>query len=101
MSDFVTPHLLLDVDQATLAVGVATDYVDPTGSTIPNLLAAGALLYALPVVVLFIILQRFLVQGIADVARLRTTWFEDPWGVVFILVEKSRPERPYYAQWSR
>jgi catechol 2,3-dioxygenase-like lactoylglutathione lyase family enzyme len=43
---------------------------------------------------------RFLVKGVADVARLRTTWFADPWGVVFILVEKSRPERPYYAQWS-
>src|SRR4051794_32608454 len=42
---------------------------------------------------------RFLVQGIAEVARLRTTWFADPWGVVFILVEKSRPERPYFAQW--
>jgi catechol 2,3-dioxygenase-like lactoylglutathione lyase family enzyme len=41
----------------------------------------------------------FLVSGIADVARLRTTWFTDPWGVVFILVEKSRPERPYFAQW--
>ena len=37
--------------------------------------------------------------GIADVARVRTTWFVDPWGVVFILVEKSRPERPYFAQW--
>ncbi len=42
---------------------------------------------------------RFLVSGIADVARVRTTWFADPWGVVFILVEKSRPERPYFAQW--
>ena len=42
----------------------------------------------------------FLVSGIADVARLRTTWFVDPFGVVFILIEKSRPERPYYAQWS-
>ena len=41
----------------------------------------------------------FLVSGIADVARVRTTWFVDPWGVVFILVEKSRPERPYFAQW--
>lgn len=43
---------------------------------------------------------RFLVDGIADVARVRTTWFADPWGVVFILVEKSRPERPYFSQWS-
>jgi catechol 2,3-dioxygenase-like lactoylglutathione lyase family enzyme len=42
---------------------------------------------------------RFLVEGIAEVARVRTTWFVDPWGVVFILVEKSRPERPYFAQW--
>jgi hypothetical protein len=43
---------------------------------------------------------RFLVDGIADVARVRTTWFVDPWGVVFILVEKSKPERPYFAQWA-
>lgn len=42
---------------------------------------------------------RFLVEGIAEVARVRTTWFADPWGVVFILVEKSRPDRPYFAQW--
>ena len=43
---------------------------------------------------------RFLVSGIADVARVRTTWFVDPWGVVFILVEKSRAGRPYFAQWA-
>jgi catechol 2,3-dioxygenase-like lactoylglutathione lyase family enzyme len=42
---------------------------------------------------------RFLVRGIADVARVRTTWFVDPWGVVFILVEKRRRERPYFAQY--
>ena len=42
---------------------------------------------------------RFLVNGVADVARVRTTWFVDPWGVVFILVEKSKPQRPYFAQW--
>lgn len=42
---------------------------------------------------------RFIVSGIADIARLRTTWFTDPWGVVFILVEKSRAARPYFAQW--
>ncbi|OBG92215.1 lactoylglutathione lyase-like lyase [Mycobacterium sp. E3251] len=42
---------------------------------------------------------RFLTEGTAEVARVRTTWFVDPWGVVFILVEKSRPQRPYFAQW--
>jgi hypothetical protein len=40
----------------------------------------------------------FLVDGIADIAGVRTTWFTDPWGVVFILVEKGKPERPYFAQ---
>jgi len=42
---------------------------------------------------------RFLVEGLADVAGLRTTWFADPWDNVFILVEKvRRPEAPYFRQ---
>ena len=42
---------------------------------------------------------RFLVDGVADVAGVRTTWLADPWANVFILVEKvRRPERPYYRQ---
>ena len=40
----------------------------------------------------------FLVDDIAGIAGVRTTWFADPWGVVFILVEKGKPGRPYYAQ---
>jgi catechol 2,3-dioxygenase-like lactoylglutathione lyase family enzyme len=42
---------------------------------------------------------RFLVDGIAHIAGVRTTWFADPWGVVFILVEKGKPGRPYFAQY--
>ena len=43
---------------------------------------------------------RFMVEGVADVAGLRTTWFADPWQNVFILVEKARrPDRPYYRQY--
>jgi catechol 2,3-dioxygenase-like lactoylglutathione lyase family enzyme len=34
----------------------------------------------------------------AGIAGLRTTWFEDPYGVVFILMEKSDPTRPYWRQ---
>jgi hypothetical protein len=42
----------------------------------------------------------FLVDGIADVAGVRTTWFTDPWNNVFILVEKvRRPDRAYYRQY--
>lgn len=40
----------------------------------------------------------FLTAEIADVAGLRTAWFRDPWGVVFILMEKSRADRPYWRQ---
>jgi len=43
---------------------------------------------------------RFLVDGVADVAGVRTTWFADPWENVFIVVEKvRRPERAYYRQY--
>ena len=43
---------------------------------------------------------RFIVEGVADVAGVRTTWIADPWDNVFILVEKvRRPDRPYYRQY--
>jgi catechol 2,3-dioxygenase-like lactoylglutathione lyase family enzyme len=41
---------------------------------------------------------RFLTRGQAQVAGLRTAWFEDPHGVVFILMEKGEPARPYWRQ---
>ena len=40
----------------------------------------------------------FLTSSIADIAGVRTTGFADPWGVVFILVEKRMPDRPYWRQ---
>jgi catechol 2,3-dioxygenase-like lactoylglutathione lyase family enzyme len=40
----------------------------------------------------------FLTAGIAGIAGLRTTWFADPHGVVFILMQKDVPARPYYRQ---
>jgi catechol 2,3-dioxygenase-like lactoylglutathione lyase family enzyme len=42
----------------------------------------------------------FLTAGIADVADLRTTWFTDPWGTVFILVEKRHGDRAYWHQYA-
>ncbi len=42
---------------------------------------------------------RFLTTGIAGILGLRTTWFCDPWGAVFILMEKGTRSRPYYRQY--
>jgi catechol 2,3-dioxygenase-like lactoylglutathione lyase family enzyme len=42
----------------------------------------------------------FLTSGVAEVARLRTSWFSDPWGNVFILLEKNDASRPYWGQFS-
>jgi catechol 2,3-dioxygenase-like lactoylglutathione lyase family enzyme len=41
---------------------------------------------------------RFLTSGLAGIAGLRTTWFEDPYGVVFILMEKGDQDRAYWRQ---
>lgn len=41
----------------------------------------------------------FLVRGVADIARLRTTWFRDPWGVTFILMEKTDAAKAYWRQY--
>jgi catechol 2,3-dioxygenase-like lactoylglutathione lyase family enzyme len=41
----------------------------------------------------------FIVRDVAEIAGLRTTWFRDPWGNVFILMEKRDPAKPYYAQY--
>ena len=42
---------------------------------------------------------RFLTRGTAEIVGLRTTWFADPHGLVFILLEKRDPEKPYFAQY--
>lgn len=44
---------------------------------------------------------RFLTSGTAGIVGLRTTWFCDPWGTVFILMEKGTTSRPYYRQFGR
>lgn len=43
---------------------------------------------------------RFLTRGTAEIAGLETTWFEDPYGNVFILMAKSAPQLPYFRQWA-
>ena len=42
---------------------------------------------------------RFLTGRIAKISGLQTTWFEDPYGNVFILMEKNAKQLPYFRQW--
>ena len=64
-NDYIAPTLYLDQSNTTLAVAMQIGYLDPTGShSLPQLVAAGNLLYSLPVFVLFFAAQRYFVQGI-------------------------------------
>jgi catechol 2,3-dioxygenase-like lactoylglutathione lyase family enzyme len=69
------------VDQGLTHVGLVCDDIDATRA---ELEARGV---------------RFLTRGTAQVVGLRTTWFADPYGTVFILMEKRDPQRPYFAQY--
>jgi multiple sugar transport system permease protein len=64
--DFVAPNLFLDQSNTTLAVGVSSGYVTTSGYPVYNLLAAGAFLYVVPVVLLFLFAQRSYVRGLAN-----------------------------------
>jgi multiple sugar transport system permease protein len=61
--DFVGPAMFLSQDSTTLAVAMATGYVNDKGLPMNNLVAAGAVMYVLPVLVLFMFMQRRFVSG--------------------------------------
>jgi multiple sugar transport system permease protein len=63
--DFIGPDLFLNQSNTTLAVGVASGYVNNEGYPLYNLLASGALLYVVPVILLFLFAQRSYVRGFA------------------------------------
>jgi len=62
--DFLTPLLLLNQDNTTLAVAMTVGYVDPHSNPLITVQAAGALLYILPEILLFFFAQRYFVRGI-------------------------------------
>ncbi|GAB2821635.1 hypothetical protein GCM10022221_19600 [Actinocorallia aurea] len=61
--DWTGPRLLLDGEKTTLAVAVPTGYADPSGHSVDNLLAAGSLMYVLPLLLLFLFAQRYFTAG--------------------------------------
>jgi multiple sugar transport system permease protein len=63
--DFIAPQLLLNQDNTTLAVAITTGYVNSAGFPVNNLLAAGAILYVVPVLIMFFFVQWSYVNGFA------------------------------------
>lgn len=62
--DYVAPSLFLSQDNTTLAVAMSAGYTDAHGNALTSVLAAGSILYVIPVMVLFSVLQRYFVRGI-------------------------------------
>ncbi|MEU2198924.1 carbohydrate ABC transporter permease [Isoptericola sp. NPDC019482] len=61
--DYIAPALLLDVDHTTLAVAITAWYQDPNGNVIPTVQAAAAILYILPVLLIFFVMQRYFIRS--------------------------------------
>jgi len=62
--DYITPSLFLSQNNTTLAVAMSAGYTDSHGSILTNVLAAGSVLYVLPVLLIFVFAQRYFVRGI-------------------------------------
>jgi catechol 2,3-dioxygenase-like lactoylglutathione lyase family enzyme len=76
--DAVDPH---PVTQPGIThVGLVCDDIEATRAT----LEAGGAVF---------------LTAITSIANLRTAWFRDPWGVTFILLEKTQPSKPYWRQY--
>jgi multiple sugar transport system permease protein len=63
--DYLAPALLLDIDHTTLSVAITQSYRNPHGDYIPTVQAAAAVLYVVPVMVIFLFTQRYFVRSVA------------------------------------
>lgn len=61
--DYISPALLLNLDRTTLSVAITAFYQDPNGNVIPTVQAAAAVLYVLPVLVVFFVMQRYFMNS--------------------------------------
>ena len=57
--------LLLSSDRTTLSVAIMTQYVTPGGLPVNNLLAAGSVMYVVPILLIFLVAQRGFVAGMS------------------------------------
>jgi ABC-type glycerol-3-phosphate transport system permease component len=63
-NDYLFAALLLDTDRTTLAVAIGSGYYDLQGRQLLPATMAGMVLYALPLIVVFFFIQRYIIQGI-------------------------------------
>ena len=61
--DYISPLLFLDSSKSTLAVAL-TQYLDPHGNPIDTVQAAAAALYIMPVLILFMLAQRYFIRSV-------------------------------------
>lgn len=62
--DWLYPELFLSDNITTLAVKLATSYVNPQGIPLMTVTMAGVILYVIPMVVIFFIAQKYIIQGV-------------------------------------
>jgi multiple sugar transport system permease protein len=61
--DYIAPSLFLDLDRTTLSVAITAYYQDPHGNVVPTIQAAGAALYVVPVLLIFLFAQRYFIRS--------------------------------------
>jgi len=61
--DYIGPALFLNLDHTTLAVAITAWYQDPHGNVIPTVQAAGAVMYVIPVLLIFFFAQRYFIRS--------------------------------------
>jgi multiple sugar transport system permease protein len=62
--DYINPFLFLKASNTTLAVKLQTGYLSPQGQTLTTIILASAVIYVLPVVIIFFLGQKYILEGV-------------------------------------
>jgi multiple sugar transport system permease protein len=62
--DWFTPNIFLTQDRTTLSVLLSTAYRDPHGNALETVTMAAIMVYMLPMLLIFLFAQKYIVQGI-------------------------------------
>ena len=62
--DWFTPNIFLTQDRTTLSVLLSTAYRDPQGNALETVTMAAIMVYLLPMLLIFLFAQKYIVQGI-------------------------------------